>query len=157
MRQGAGPEGKDAMRKEGVMRKALYVTAVLSVLLVGLVAAAACSTESGTADVAADEPVATLTANKLYAAYKKNEVAADEKYGDKVVVITGKVTDIGKDIMDSPYIIVGGTGFFDGCQCVFADSATDQIANTSKGDKVTVKGKCTGFLGMVELENCSLQ
>jgi hypothetical protein len=139
------------------VKKAISILGVILVLCVGLVAAAGCSTESGTSDVAAEEAAYTVSANNIYAAYQKNEVAADQKYKDKVIVVTGKITDIGKDIIDSPYLIVGGTGMIDGCQCVFAESAVDQIAKAAKGDQVSVKGTCTGYLGMVEMENCSLQ
>src|ERR1700736_1804386 len=47
--------------------------------------------------------VITILANALYRAYDANEVAADEKYKGKSVKITGKVQNIGKDILGSPY------------------------------------------------------
>ena len=135
------------------MRKffAVVLFAVLTAFVVG------CSSESGTSDVSSQNVAYTVSANKIYAEYKANEVKADAKYKDKVIVVTGKVTDIGKDIMDQPYLVVGGTGFLDGCQCTFADSAVGDISNVNKGDKVSVKGKVTGFLGMVEMEDGGLQ
>ena len=129
----------------------VVLIAVLAAFVVG------CSSESATKDVSSGDAAYTVSANKIYAEYKANEVKADAKYKDKVVVVNGKVTDIGKDIMDQPYVVVGGSGFLDGCQCTFADSAVGDISGLSKGDKVSVKGKVTGYLGMVEMENCSLQ
>ena len=76
---------------------------------------------------------------------------------DKVVIVNGKVTDMGKDITDEAYIIVGGTGMLDGVQCMFAGSGVDAISKLSKGDSVSVKGKYDGFLMYPLLANSSLQ
>ena len=130
---------------------AVVLVAVLAAFVVG------CSSESGTADVSSDEVAYTVRANKMTAEFKANEVKADEKYKGKVVIVNGKVTDMGKDITDEPYIIVGGTGMLDGVQCMFAGSGVDAISKLSKGDSVSVKGKYDGFLMYPLLANSSLQ
>ena len=45
-----------------------------------------------------------LTAQELMSAYAVNEIAADQKYKGKMVRLSGKVDDIGKDIMGTPYV-----------------------------------------------------
>ena len=89
--------------------------------------------------------------------YENNEVSADAKYKGKIVIVSGKIQDIGKDIMDEPYIVIGGEGFLDGVQCSFAKSQESSIARLSKGQNVKVKGKVSGKMGNVQIENSSLQ
>ena len=48
-------------------------------------------------------PDYVLSANKLFKEYDKNSVAADAKYEDKIVVVSGTIQSIGKDIMDTAY------------------------------------------------------
>lgn len=66
-------------------------------------------------------PNYVLTADQLYGDYSANEVAADAKYKGKIVLVRGVIDDIGKDILDDAYIVIGGRGgFLDGVQCTFA-------------------------------------
>lgn len=114
-------------------------------------------TEESAKAVASQEPAYTLTANALYSAYDDNEVAADAKYKGKVVVVSGVIQDIGKDLADDPYVVIGGEGVLDGVQCTFADSKSEELASLSKGQKATVKGKVVGLFGNVQIENSTLQ
>ncbi len=101
-------------------------------------------------------PPITVSANSLFSAYKANEVAADSQYKDKTVIVDGTVQSIAKDILDNPYVVIGGDGFLDGVQCVFPRSDTN-LGRLSKGQQITVRGKVTGKMGNVLLHDCSLQ
>lgn len=48
---------------------------------------------------------AGVFAPDLVAAYKANEVAADARYKDKTIAVTGDVESIGKDLIGSPYVM----------------------------------------------------
>jgi hypothetical protein len=98
----------------------------------------------------------TISANVLYHAYDANEVAADEKYKGKSVKITGKVQSIGKDILGSPYVVIGGSGMLDGVQCVFATSETSPLASLSKGQTVTISGTVSGKMVQPMVSDCKL-
>jgi hypothetical protein len=99
-----------------------------------------------------------ISAETLYRAYDANEVAADEKYKGKAVIITGKIQNIGKDILGSPFVIVGGSGMLDGVQCMFAKSATSSLASLIKGRTVTIGGTVSGkMLSWVMMSDCQLQ
>ncbi len=94
------------------------------------------------------------TASNLYAEYDANEVNADDKYKNKQIAVKGIITKIAKDIMDDPYITLS-TGDFSEIQCSFKSS--EQLKTLSKGDNVTVVGKCTGKMSIVVgLTNCKL-
>jgi len=101
----------------------------------------------------------SLTAKQLYEDYENNEVNADIKYKGKVVIVSGVIQDIGKDIMDSAYIIFGDDkGFLDDVQCMFTSSSGNStIAQLSKGQSVSVKREVSGKMGNVLLSKCTLK
>ena len=101
-------------------------------------------------------PDYVLSANKLFKEYDKNSVAADAKYEDKIVVVSGTIQSIGKDIMDTAYLVIGGSGFLDGVQCMLPSGQEGLIARVSKGQYVTLKGRVSGqIMGNVIVNNCS--
>ena len=114
-------------------------------------------TDTDTKKVQSQAPSYTLSANQLYNEYNSNEVAADAKYKGKVVIVTGAIQDIGKDIMDDAYIVIGGGGFLDGVQCTFTKGEQSSVARLSKGQQVRVKGEVAGKMGNVLISKCSLQ
>ena len=132
------------------------VTAVLVGFLI-ILAVGSTDTEEETVAVKEQAASYTISANAICSEYESNEVAADSKYKGKVIIVTGVIQDIGKDILDKAYIVVGGQGFLDGVQCTFAESQNSVIAQLSKGKSVKVKGKVNGKRGNVQLEKCSLQ
>ena len=86
----------------------------------------------------------TITAPALYAAYAANEVAADEKYKDKSLIITGTVESIGKDGLDTMYVSLAGDGFLSSVQCMFDTEHKGELSRLSKGQHVVIEGRCTG-------------
>ena len=105
----------------------------------------------------ANAPKFTLTASQLYNAYENNEVAADNKYKGEIVLISGTIEDIGKDILDKPYItLVTGNILFN-VQCYFEKSNEGQFASLSKGQRVKVKGVVDGKFGNVTVEDCIIK
>lgn len=103
-------------------------------------------------------PSYTLSANQLYRDYKDNEVAADQKYKGRIVVVSGTIQSIGKDILDQAYIVIGGEGFLDGVQCMFTKGEESSVARLSNGQRVAVKGEVSGkMVGNVLLKKCTLQ
>lgn len=98
-----------------------------------------------------------ITSVQLVREYKSNEIAADQKYKGKEIIITGTVTDISKSVTGLARLTLEGTGFLEN---IFADlerGQTDSAASLRKGGKVslmcTVKGMA---LGNVVADDCSL-
>jgi hypothetical protein len=116
----------------------------------------ACTTDVDTHKVKNEAPVYSLTANSLFAEYKANEVAADEKFKDKIVVVKGKIVAIGKDVVDQAYVVIGGEGMLDGVQCTFTKGENGSVAALSKGRMATIKGQVTGKMGNVQINKSSL-
>jgi hypothetical protein len=98
----------------------------------------------------------SVQADDLYAEYEENEVAADEKYKGKEIEVSGRIVDIGKDLLGASYITVGGQGMLDGVQCSFSKSAESVLARLKKGQEVKVHGRVEGKMGPVQLKNCKM-
>lgn len=81
------------------------------------------------------------TARSFYEEYDANEVAADDKYKNKKIAVTGVINGIGIDILDKPYITLR-TGDYGSIQCFFIDKTV--VKNLRKGSNITVVGSCSG-------------
>lgn len=139
---------KDMLKKFG----SLLILAVVTMLAVG-----STDDEASTEEVKNAKPAFTITAQELFKEYESNEVSADTKYKEKVVQVSGTVSDIGKDILDNPYVVVGSFGDLGlGVQCTFAESQNATISELKKGDAVSIKGTCNGSLMHVQLNSCVL-
>ncbi len=86
-----------------------------------------------------------ITPEELYASYNSNEVAADEKYKNKKLAITGVISDIGKDILNDPYISFK-IDYLQSVTCYFSKDEIKKIAKLNKGETITVIGKCGGLI-----------
>ena len=95
-----------------------------------------------------------IEAIQLFSDYEANSVAADEAYKDKVLVVTGFIDDIGKDILGTMFVTLRTDNLFN-VQCMFSEEHRSELVNASKGKWVGVKGICKGKLGNVILRDCS--
>lgn len=134
-----------------------HIASAFLLIAFGILAIGSTDTDTDTRKVQSQSPSYTLTASQLYQAYDSNEVSADAKYNGKVVVVSGTIQDIGKDIMDDAYIVIGGDGFLDGVQCTFTKGQQSSVARLSKGQRVSVKGEVAGKMGNVLINKASLQ
>ena len=94
----------------------------------------------------------TINADTLYQQYQSDEHGADQKYTGKVLSVTGRLTEIqhsGNSVLWILSTQPGGGGI--DCQ-IFPGTSVNPEPKT--GDKVTVKGRCTGFLMDVNLVDC---
>ena len=132
-----------------------HLLSLFVLLVFGLLAIGSFDTKEDTKKSQA--PSYTLTADQLYSDYESNETAADSKYKGRIVVISGTIQDMGIDLMNNAYIVIGGEGSLDGAQCSFAKDQKSAVALLSRGQNVTVKGLVLGKMGNVVLYNCTLQ
>lgn len=100
---------------------------------------------------------ARLTANELDSQYHANEIKADILYKNKLIEVSGVVSDIGKDFTDSAYVHLNAS-WAHSIHCFLADSEQSNAARLSKGESIIVEGKSGGLLlGNVILRNCKIK
>lgn len=100
-----------------------------------------------------------VTATKLLADYDENAIAADNTYKDQLVMVTGTVGNIDKDITGSPYVTLKNDDnqwSIMSVQCYFKRNNTDGIATLKEGDIITIVGKCSGKSLNVAVKDCEL-
>lgn len=105
----------------------------------------------------AEQPVIkaiSITAEQLYKEYEANEVAADQKYKNKILNLSGTIRDIGKTIGEKPYINLATGRFSHQVMVSFPAKVYDnQLATYSNGMQLDLTGKCNGMtLGMVTID-----
>lgn len=94
-----------------------------------------------------------LSAAELYNAFELDEAAANAKYLDKVVQVTGTVLEVKPDETGKTGILLDAGGMF-GVNCKLDDLAKDQRTSFTEGEAVTLKCICTGKLMDVVLVRC---
>jgi len=88
-----------------------------------------------------------MTASQLFDAFAQNEALANVEYLDKVMEVTGKVSEIGVNLDKKPIIMLETNDMLFGIRCTMADS----LLAIEPGSTVTIKGICTGYLSDVVL------
>ena len=89
----------------------------------------------------------TVTAEKLFQDYEGDEDSANQKYLDKVVVVSGEVVKTSKD-GDKATIALDTGDLLANIMCQMEDKNVDLPED---GSQVSIKGLCTGYLTDVVL------
>lgn len=99
-----------------------------------------------------------IASEELYKIYEDNEINADIKYKGKQIKITGKVSNIAKDIMNKPYVSLGvkGNAVF-GIQCFLSKDSLSQAAKLKKDQDTILLGRVDGKFGNIIIRDCSVQ
>lgn len=92
----------------------------------------------------------TLTANELFNEFDTDEAAANKKYLNKVIAVSGEVISVNSEKENSTLSLKADNAMIGGINCSFR-TALDQV---EKNRTITVKGRCQGFLMEVILNNC---
>jgi len=91
----------------------------------------------------------------ILSAYENNEVAADNKYKNNIVRVTGLISNIKKDLMDNLYVTLGTGKMFEipAFQAFFADSQNEQLGQLKKDEKITVECQVEGlFINVIAID-----
>lgn len=103
----------------------------------------------------ADESLPVVQAWELIASYETNEISADRTFKGKVFLVQGRVSTVGKDLMDNMYVsLEGNDDTFRQVQCFFADDQEDELTEIGQGSWVTLRGKVDQLMGNVHLSDC---
>jgi len=113
-------------------------------------------TDYGTQKIQSRQLDYKVSANYLLDMYEKNEVSADVKCKGKIILVSGTVTNIGKDPLGISYITIGGTRFFGGVRCHFSRGEEKDFVDLQMGQEIGIIGLCEGKHISVSMKGCRL-
>lgn len=99
----------------------------------------------------------SISAVDLHAAYHANEVAADERYKGKVLLIAGRISSINKDAFDNMVISLDTKQMLQEIHATMKDEAKASVASLAKGQVVGLQ--CIGagmVLGSPAVNDCTV-
>lgn len=95
----------------------------------------------------------TVSANNVLGEFEKNEADANTKYINKIIKVTGKVSNIESN--DSTSIVTLETDNpMSGVICELDPYSKHPRTNFQVGESIAFKGYCTGFLSDVIISRC---
>src|SRR5450755_4111229 len=103
-------------------------------------------------NVEGEQAVATLSAPNLYNEFQQAENMANKKWVGKIIEVSGSISSVSES---GNYVSINLQASANGgvnCSILKKDLNPDDKFN--KGDSITIKGKCTGFLMDVNLVDC---
>ena len=97
-----------------------------------------------------------VSVDDLNAAYRANQVAADNTYKGRWLRIEARISNIGTGIGGGMYVVLGAdTTSIEGVHCSFDSEHAGAVAKLTRGQRVTIIGKCGGkLLTDVSLDDC---
>lgn len=102
------------------------------------------------------DPVA-VSAGQLYKDYGTNEVGADERYKGRVLLVTGIVGEIRKDLADEPYLTFLAAGGRERVRARFREGGATSLGRLSPNDVVAMRCVGENWLGRPKLKDCVIQ
>lgn len=97
-------------------------------------------------NVEGEAPAFKMEAAALYNEFSKDETIANEKFGNKVIQVSGSIAELSKNDYEVSIVL---NNEVEGVNCMLDSMAIVQnktlIDNLKIGDKISLKGKCDGF------------
>ncbi|MAY84117.1 MAG: hypothetical protein CMP59_08290 [Flavobacteriales bacterium] len=96
------------------------------------------------------EAAYTLTADQLFNEFEADESAAQTKYVDQVLEVSGTIARTKSTDSISSIVLIAKNAMMGGVNCSFNGPITD----FADGTQIVIKGRCQGYLMDVVLNNC---
>lgn len=96
-----------------------------------------------------------MASGELIKAFEKDEITATQLYTEKIIQVTGVISDI-QTSDDSGIITLKDNGSESSVICHLESGEELKRLNLQLGQKITLKGKCSGFLLDVIMIRCVL-
>jgi hypothetical protein len=95
----------------------------------------------------------SVSAAELFTAFETDENAANAKYLDKIVEVSGVVSESGTNEDGSARVVLETGGMF-GIACSLDPLTQHPRTTFPTGETVKIKGKCSGYNLDVQLDRC---
>jgi hypothetical protein len=155
----AGPVFRDGLEPENPRMTRLVSCVALLALSLSLLG---CQKSTPPPPATPAAPAATVKAGDLLKEYGSNAAAADGKYKDKNIQVSGKAGPVQKVPVVGTYVVTvygedSGDLGMSGIQAFMAESATGDVAKLKEGQAITLQGTCDGgAVGQVKLSKCTI-
>jgi hypothetical protein len=97
-----------------------------------------------------NEDAIQITARQLFTEYSTDEGAADAKYLNRALQVTGTIAVIDMNQDSQRFVILQSDDPLNGVMCTMRDDNWQ----AQVGQQVSVKGYCSGFISDVKLTDC---
>lgn len=104
-------------------------------------------------DATSEEAVYQLTAGELFEAFELNEQEASEKYLNKLLEVSGTVSEYNSDEQGNASVLLESNDMLFGVKCMLAELPEKPVVT---GQAVIIKGFCSGLNGDVEMTRCAI-
>jgi len=104
-------------------------------------------------DMSVAKPDFIISAGQLQKDFENDETAASIKYINKILEVTGIISSVDKT-GNTTTINLGTENGSSSVICTI--SGVDAPSEIKRGDEITIRGECSGFLMDVLLNNCSI-
>ena len=132
------------------MRKFIIGSALLLLVLAGVMLYMNYDFRAG---IAREEPDYVIDARTLFAEYDADEDAANQKYLGKTIEVSGDINHIDKTT-DPVTISLEAGAVMGNLVCELSKTVEVDVTGIEEGEKITIKGSCSGKLLDVILVNC---
>jgi hypothetical protein len=100
------------------------------------------------------KPDFVVTATDIQKAFEENEKASSEKYINKIIEVSGEIASVRPGEKNALNISLRTGNDLSNINCTFPTPG--DTTNLKKGNQITLRGKCSGFLMDVLLNNCAV-
>ncbi|MFC2092562.1 hypothetical protein ACFLSV_01555 [Bacteroidota bacterium] len=139
------------------MRKDHLNFSLALIIFIAIVGCGICN-RSDTHKKELQDPEVIISAETLIKDYRENEVSADDKYRNKVLEVTGVVSQVKKESLSRVIVILQKPKTYWGVKCQLDKEYKDEAGELRTGDEITVIGKCTGLkYRSPYLRNCRIK
>jgi hypothetical protein len=148
------PSSRFHHTKKMSMKKKIFIGVIIAV--VAAIAIGVYLFNKPHQSISGDSPAFILDAKSLANEYETNEAQANSKYLGKVVEVSGSISEKVKDSKGKITLTLQGADL-SGVGCEFEPGAQKELSDLHEGEKVIVKGICTGVLMDVVLVDCVIK
>lgn len=103
------------------------------------------------------EKAELVSAVELYKQYSENEESANKRWLDKTLQVNGLIKEKTNNQSEIPVLMLDTEDPMGNISCTVDISQKDKADKLKVGEKVTVKGLCTGMLADVVLVKCYVE
>lgn len=97
-----------------------------------------------------------ISARALFEEYQNDKEAADAKYKDKVLVVTGTIESVAEGASGNPYVTMSTSSLILRVQFLFTPADRSTLSSLKKGQQAKIRGRVYGRIGNVVLKDCEV-